>query len=51
MLQTASDVLKADGLLGFFKGWTANYARLGPQTMITFLISEGLRKALDVQGL
>ncbi|GFR45395.1 hypothetical protein Agub_g6678 [Astrephomene gubernaculifera] len=49
--QTAADIFRADGVAGFFKGWTANYARLGPQTVITFLISEALRSALGLEGL
>ncbi|KXZ49928.1 hypothetical protein GPECTOR_19g379 [Gonium pectorale] len=48
---TALDILRRDGLAGFMKGWSANYARLGPQTMITFLISEALRRELGLQGL
>ena len=31
------------GLAGFWRGWLANYARLGPQTVITFLVVEQLR--------
>ncbi|GLC46282.1 hypothetical protein PLESTB_000994600 [Pleodorina starrii] len=49
--QTAVDVVRSDGLAGFFKGWTANYARLGPQTVIIFLISETMRNVLGLQGL
>eukprot|EP00803_Ostreobium_quekettii_P006698 evm.model.scf_796.1 EVM.evm.TU.scf_796.1 scf_796:5838-10642(+) len=37
------DILKHDGFLGLFKGWTANYVRLGPQTTITFVVLEQLR--------
>ncbi|GLC45135.1 hypothetical protein PLESTB_000431300 [Pleodorina starrii] len=47
----ALDVWRRDGVRGFFKGWSANYARLGPQTVITFLISEMLRKQLGLNGL
>ncbi|GIL84462.1 hypothetical protein Vretimale_19009 [Volvox reticuliferus] len=49
--QTAMDIVRNDGLSGFFKGWTANYARLGPQTVIIFLISETVRNALGLEGL
>lgn len=37
------EILKQDGFLGLFKGWTANYVRLGPQTTITFVVLEQLR--------
>lgn len=30
--------LKAEGLPGFFKGWTAHYLRLGPHTILTFIL-------------
>ncbi|GIL56806.1 hypothetical protein Vafri_12106, partial [Volvox africanus] len=49
--QTALGVIHSDGLRGFFKGWTANYARLGPQTVIIFLISETMRNTLGLEGL
>ncbi|PNW81722.1 hypothetical protein CHLRE_06g257550v5 [Chlamydomonas reinhardtii] len=51
ILQTTMAILYNDGILGFMKGWTASYARLGPQTVFIFLISEGLRKALGLEGL
>lgn len=37
------DIVKQDGIRGLFRGWTANYARLGPQTTITFVLLEQLR--------
>ncbi|MEW5306128.1 MAG: hypothetical protein WDW36_008618 [Sanguina aurantia] len=43
-MEAAAFVWAKDGLPGFFKGWTAYYARLGPQTVITFVIAEWLRK-------
>ncbi|KAG2437541.1 hypothetical protein HYH02_011184 [Chlamydomonas schloesseri] len=51
IMQTTLAILYNDGIPGFFKGWTASYARLGPQTIFIFLISEGLRKALGLEGL
>ncbi|KAG2429349.1 hypothetical protein HXX76_011115 [Chlamydomonas incerta] len=51
ILQTTLAILYNDGIPGFFKGWTASYARLGPQTVFIFLISEGLRKAIGLEGL
>ncbi|OQR91631.1 mitochondrial 2-oxoglutarate/malate carrier protein [Achlya hypogyna] len=39
-------ILKAEGVRGLFKGWTPAYMRLGPQTIITFMTLEQLRKLL-----
>lgn len=39
-------VLRRDAGRGFFKGWFANYARLGPHTVITMLTYENLRRSL-----
>jgi len=47
-LEAAADIWRSDGLPGFFKGWVANFARLGPQTVITFIVFERLR---DFAGL
>jgi len=41
--KVAREVMAKDGAAGFFKGWTAQYLRLGPQTMITFLLLEQFR--------
>eukprot|EP00894_Picocystis_sp_ML_P005539 jgi/Pico_ML_1/56056/g1652.t1 len=40
---TAGNIFAREGIRGLYKGWTANYARLGPQTTITFLVLEKLR--------
>jgi len=37
-----------EGPAAFFKGWTAQYLRLGPQTMITFLLMERLRLVMGL---
>ncbi len=37
-------IYQLDGIEGFFKGWTASYIRVGPQTIIMFLVIEQLRK-------
>lgn len=50
-LQCAQDVFRKDGLLGFMKGWSASYARLGPHTVIMFLTAERLRKYAGLQSL
>jgi solute carrier family 25 uncoupling protein 8/9 len=39
----AASIYAAHGLAGFCRGWLANYARLGPQTVMTFLVVEKLR--------
>ncbi|KAG2486912.1 hypothetical protein HYH03_014411 [Edaphochlamys debaryana] len=51
IVQVAGDIVREDGAMGFLKGWSANYARLGPQTVIIFVISEALRSAMGLQGL
>lgn len=47
----AADVLRQDGMAGFMKGWSASYARLGPHTVIMFMVAEKLRKATGLQSL
>jgi hypothetical protein len=47
----ASSLYAAHGLAGFWRGWLANYARLGPQTVVTFLVVEQLRKAMGLAPL
>lgn len=34
---------QSEGLLGFFKGWTANYFRLGPHTLLTLVAWDFLK--------
>ncbi|KAL6750152.1 mitochondrial carrier domain-containing protein [Haematococcus lacustris] len=50
-LECASHVLKTEGPIGFMKGWSASYARLGPHTVIMFLTAERLRKYAGLQSL
>jgi len=33
---------RAEGVMGFYKGFVPNFARLGPQTVLTFLFYEQL---------
>ncbi|KAJ9520062.1 hypothetical protein QJQ45_030136 [Haematococcus lacustris] len=49
-LECASHVLKTEGPIGFMKGWSASYARLGPHTVIMFLTAERLRKYAGLQS-
>ena len=47
----ARDVLRRQGPRGFMRGWTANYLRLGPQTVITFVALEQLRRLAGMDAL
>ena len=51
MARCAADVMRTEGMAGFFRGWTAAYARLGPHTVIMFLAAERLRKFAGLEGL
>lgn len=48
--ETVAALLREDGAAVFFRGWVANYARLGPQTLITFLAAEQLRKLFGLDA-
>lgn len=39
-------VVKHEGLRGLYRGWLPAYMRLGPQTLLTFVFLEQLRKRL-----
>ncbi|KAF6262756.1 mitochondrial carrier domain-containing protein [Scenedesmus sp. NREL 46B-D3] len=47
----ASSLYAAHGMGGFWRGWLANYARLGPQTVVTFLMVEQFRKVMGMAPL
>jgi len=49
VVQALSKLYARDGVAGLFRGWTPNYARIGPQSVITLLLLEKLR-ALFGQG-
>jgi hypothetical protein len=51
VVQACSKLIAEEGASALFKGWMANYVRLGPQTMIIFLVSEQLRKAFGLSAL
>ena len=36
--------LNSEGIRGFYKGWAAHYMRLGPHTIVTFIIWEKAKK-------
>jgi solute carrier family 25 uncoupling protein 8/9 len=45
------DVYHTHGLRGFMIGWNASYIRVGPQTMLIFVMAEFLRKLAGLQSL
>jgi solute carrier family 25 protein 14/30 len=49
---TADCLLKTvrnEGVLALFKGWVPQWVRLGPHTIITFLVLEQLRKLANIK--
>ncbi|BDA51103.1 probable mitochondrial uncoupling protein 2 [Coccomyxa sp. Obi] len=50
-LSCAADLFAKEGARGFFKGWTANYARLGPQTTLMFVFMENIRHITGMKAL
>ena len=50
-LAAAADILRHDGPGGFLKGWLANYTRLGPQTVVIFIVNEKLREVFGMRSL
>ncbi|KAG2838487.1 hypothetical protein PC118_g14131 [Phytophthora cactorum] len=42
-------VLRTEGIPGFFKGWLANWFRLGPHTIISLMVYEELRAAMGIK--
>ena len=51
LLNSFVSILREEGVGGFYKGFIPNWARLGPHTIITFLIFEQLRKAWGLDPL
>ncbi|KAI8609070.1 hypothetical protein BC830DRAFT_1071315 [Chytriomyces sp. MP71] len=41
----AKQIARKEGFLAFFRGWTPAFARLGPHTILTFMIMEQVKKA------
>lgn len=48
---TALGLLRAEGTRGLFRGWTAAYLRLGPQTALALCLYERLRQLAGFEGL
>ena len=38
-------------VVGLYKGWTAHYLRLGPHTVLTFMLWEQIKAFADEKGL
>lgn len=51
MWQCAASIVKQDGPLGLMKGWVVQYVRLGPQTMVIFVVMEQLRSMSGLESL
>ena len=43
-LSIMRQMYKTEGVTSFFKGWTPAFIRLGPQTIITFVVLEQFKK-------
>lgn len=44
-------ILKTEGFFGLYKGWTAHYLRLGPHTVLTFMLWEQIKAFADEKGI
>ena len=42
------DILKKDGPMGFLRGWTASYLRIGPHTVISLVMIEKVRHLIGL---
>eukprot|EP00834_Sanchytrium_tribonematis_P003486 NODE_135_length_16508_cov_1.365897.p7 type:complete len:282 gc:universal NODE_135_length_16508_cov_1.365897:8666-9511(+) len=51
VFECAGSIFRKEGLTGFYKGYLFNWLRIGPHTMITFLVYEKLRKHFGVKPL
>ena len=47
-LDCIAHTYRADGLLGFFKGWMPSYWRLGPHTVLSLMLIERIRTMLGL---
>lgn len=41
-------IWRANGIRGFMKGWTASYFRIGPHTVISFVLIEKVRQIIGM---
>ena len=42
------DMLRQEGAMAFMKGWTASYSRIGPHTVISFILVEQIRRMIGL---
>lgn len=50
MMHCFSTIMAREGLMGFYKGFTPNFLRLGPQTIMTFIFYEQFTKFYHFTG-
>lgn len=43
-LSAMKDMIRSEGVLSLFKGWTPAFIRLGPHTIVTFMVLEQLKQ-------
>lgn len=51
VVDCAINIFKNEGVRGFYKGYIFNWLRIGPHTVITFLVYESLRNHFGVKPL
>lgn len=51
MIDCINKVGKVEGLMGFYKGFNAQWLRIGPLTTLQFIIWERLRKAFGISAI
>ena len=50
MVETATWMARTNGLRSFWRGWVPLYLRLGPHTLLVFVLSEKLRGVFQVRS-
>lgn len=50
MVDCFASIAKQEGLIGFYKGFTPNFLRLGPQTIMTFIFYEQFTRLYHALG-
>jgi dicarboxylate transporter 10 len=43
VVKLMTDIVKTEGVRALFKGWTPAFLRLGPHTIVTFLVLEEMK--------
>ncbi|CAG8563606.1 7588_t:CDS:2 [Rhizophagus irregularis] len=47
IMQVLSTIIRAEGPLALFKGWVPAFVRLGPHTVVTFMVLEQIKNLYD----